>query len=112
MKIEKDILLSAGAEQSGIDGHVKQASVKGTVRCGRTDVGARLQVLRQEADRSAEILGTDGRRVAGAAIEIHAANPLPREEHPGVMRGIVGVLERDAIEGHRILTVFEAAEKS
>src|SRR5205807_3721737 len=47
----------------------------------------------------------------GAAVESRPADPLAGEKHPGVVRGAVGVLERDTVKGHRVIAILEAAEK-
>jgi len=59
-----------------------------------------------------KLVGPDRGGGAGAAVKIGPADPLGREEDPGVVCGGVGVVERNAVEGHGVLAVGEAAEIS
>src|ERR1700679_701618 len=54
--------------------------------------------------------GSDGGGGAGRTVEVDAAEPRTGEEGPGMMRGGVGVVERDAVEVDVVVPVREAAE--
>src|SRR5271156_1816642 len=60
--------------------------------------------------RAAIVGRADVRRGAGAAVEIDAADRLPRKEYPGVVGGVVGVLERNAVVRDGIFAVDKTAE--
>src|ERR1700676_3089367 len=100
-----------GAEAPGCIVRVEETRVEGAVRGGPVELLLRLEVAGQQVDRSTEIGRAQRRGGPGAAIEDRSPDLRTRKERPRVMGGGVGVLERNAVEGHRVLTVREAAKE-
>src|SRR5208337_432252 len=66
----------------------------------------------QQMDGAAEWRRPNRRCRAGTAVEVHSADPLRRKKRPGVMRGRVGVIKRNAVEVDVVIAVHESAEVS
>ena len=60
---------------------------------------------------AAEVGGADVGGGAGAAIEVHMADGRGRNVSPGVVAGVVRVVEGHAVPGHGVVVVDEAAEE-
>src|SRR6266404_1525475 len=62
-------------------------------------------------NRTTERRGSDGRSRSRAAVKVDTANPRAWEKCPGVVRGIIGVVEGHAIVIDVIVAVSESAKE-
>ena len=74
------------------------------------DMSLIAQLRREEVDGAAKVGRTHIRSCARAAIEVHIADSRGRNIRPGVVAGVVRVVEGDAVPGHGVIVVDEAAE--
>ena len=112
MNAEGEAALVARPELAGIIIQLQQVRGPRPVGFRHPDVLGGRHLFRLQVDRTAEIGGAHRGSRTGAAVEIDAADPLDRKIRPAMLRDAVGVLERNAVEGHRVIAVWEAAEKS
>ena len=97
-------------EGAGIDVAQDLVGVPGAVGSFEAHMGLVAQLGREEVNGAAEVGGGDIGGGAGAAVEVHMADGRGGNVSPGVVAGIVRVVEGHAVPGHGVVVVDEAAE--
>ncbi len=110
VNVERESEVLMRTEHAGVVLAIEEERVEGAVGDLRLDGLLRRDLRREEIDGAAVGRLADGGCEAGAAVEVYAANPEAGEEDPGVMGGIVAVVEGDAVPGDVEVAVLEAAE--
>ena len=110
VNVDLEVELLTGKDVAGVILCVVKIGIERTVGELAADILDGRHVFGEQVDGAAEGRGSNGRGGAGTAVEVDAAEELSREEGPGVVRGGVGVVERNAIEVDVVVAVGKAAE--
>ncbi len=107
----RDVRQEPLCRSAGFVFSAEQGCTEGAVGSGAQDVRLVAEIPRLEIDRPSERCGADRCRGPWTPIDHGAAEKLSREKRPGMVCGIVRIVERNPVEHDVVLAVLEPAEE-